>query len=184
MKALLINGSPREGGNTSELVKQFMNAACGKADIEEVRIFGKDISGCNNCGTCQKTILREHCTISDDMSDLYPKFISSDLIIFASPIYMWQFTPCTLAFINRLHCLCWSSDLEYNEMAGKSMAVLITSSDAEDAADLAAAGLREFCGFFSISYKGDLRIPFAGKSRISSGEYDGEIREFIGRVFR
>ena len=179
MKILLINGSPRANGNTSELVKRFLTAAGGKAEVEEIRIFDKDIKGCMNCGACQRSLLGKHCAINDDMSGLYERFLGSDLTILASPIYMWQFTPCTLAFLNRLHCLHSSFS---NGMAGKKMAVLITSGAEEEVADYAVKGLRDFCEYFSIEYKGDLRVPFAKKEKISSGEYDEKVREFASKV--
>ncbi|MDR1691047.1 MAG: flavodoxin family protein [Candidatus Methanoplasma sp.] len=182
MKVLIINGSPRRNGNTSELVKQFIKKIRDKADFEEFHIFEMDIKGCRNCGACQKDILKSHCTIDDDMRILYQKFLASDMIALASPIYMWQFTPCTLAFLNRLHCLCRSSDFAYNEMAGKKMAALITLGDEEEVADFAVNGLKDFCEFFSVDYKGDLRIPFADKDDISSGRYDVELKKFAERM--
>ncbi|MCL2033088.1 MAG: flavodoxin family protein [Methanomassiliicoccaceae archaeon] len=182
MKVLIINGSPRTRGNTSELVKRFLSSIGNDAEAEEVRIFEKDIIGCRNCGSCQEAVLKNHCVISDDMSDLYQKFLSSDLTVLASPIYMWQFTPCTIAFLNRLHCLCHSEDFSYNDMAGKKMAALITLGGEEEVADYAVNGLRDFCEFFSIKYEGDLRIPSAVKEKILSGEYDGKVKEFAARI--
>lgn len=182
MKMLIINGSPRAEGNTSELVKQFLKSVGNKAAVEEVRIFDKDIKGCKNCGACQKAVLETHCTIDDDMAGLYPKFLSSDITVLASPIYMWQFTPCMLAFLNRLHCLCQSADFSYNVMAGKKLAMLITLGDEEEVAEDAADGLSEFCKYFLIDYKGDLRIPFADKARIAAGEYDEKVKEFAAKV--
>jgi len=182
MKMLIINGSPRANGNTSELVKQFLRSIGNKAEVEEVHIFEKDIKGCKNCGACQRAVLKTHCTIADDMSALYEKFLSSDIIVLASPIYMWQFTPCTLAFLNRLHCLCQSHDFSYNDMAGKKMAMLITLGAEEEVADYAANGLRDFCEYFSIDYRGDLRIPYAEKEKISSGEYNEKVKEFAAKV--
>ena len=183
MKILIVNGSPRDNGNTSELVKQFQKNASNKADMEEIHIFEKNIKGCSNCGSCQWGDIRSHCTMKDDMFSMYQKFLSSDLIILASPIYMWQFTPCTLAFLNRLHGLCsHSKDSPYNHMEGKKMALLITLGDEEKIADYAVEAFKEFCEYFLIDYKGDLRIPFAEKEKISSGEYDGKMKEFVARI--
>jgi multimeric flavodoxin WrbA len=186
MKMLIINGSPRDGGNTSELVKQFLKETGNRAAAEEIHIFEKNIKGCRNCGACQKTVMEAHCTISDDMSGLYQKFLSSDITVLASPIYMWQFTPCTLAFLNRLHCLCHSADFSYNDMDGKKMAVLITLGAEGEVADYAANGLRDFCEFFRIDYRGDLRIPFADaeKERLSAGKYKKELKEFAANILR
>ena len=161
MKAMLINGSPRKNGNTSELVRIFNDRIEDKVDIDTISIFEMDIKGCTNCGACQKNVLVSHCTVKDDMSSLYDMFIGSDLIILASPIYMWQMTPCTLAFLNRLHCLCQSSDFKYNEMAGKKMILLLTMGAEKEVADFAVNGMKEFCEFFSIDYLGDVRAEFA-----------------------
>jgi len=182
MKMLIVNGSPRADGNTSELVKQFLKNVGNKAKTEELHIYGMDIKGCKNCGACQRAVLKTHCTINDDMSALYEKFLSSDVVVLASPIYMWQFTPCTLAFLNRLHSMCHSSDFSYNDMEMKRMAMLITLGDEEEIADYAANGLRDFCDYFKIDYRGDIRIPFADKEKISSGEYNEKVKEFVAKV--
>ncbi|AIZ56456.1 iron-sulfur flavoprotein [Candidatus Methanoplasma termitum] len=183
MKITVMNGSPRPNGNTSELVKQFLKEADDKAKIEEVRIFEMNIKGCSNCGSCQRGEIRNHCTMKDDMSILYQKFLSSDMIILASPIYMWQLTPCTLAFLNRLHALCsHSKDSPYNHMEGKKIALLITLGDEEEIADYAVNAMKDFCEYFLIDYKGDLRIPFAEKEKISSGEYELELKEFAAKI--
>ena len=179
---LIVNGSPRADGNTSELVKQFLKNIGNKVKTEEVHIYDMDIKGCRNCGACQKSILKAHCTIKDDMSFLYEKFLSSNIVVLASPIYMWQFTPCTLAFLNRLHALCHSADFSYNDMEGKKMAMLITLGDEEEIADYAANGLRDFCDYFKIDYRGDLRISFAEKERISAGEYNEKMKEFVAGI--
>jgi multimeric flavodoxin WrbA len=184
MKMLIINGSPRANGNTSELVKRFQTAVEDKADVEEIHIFDKNIKGCMNCGACQKAILKGHCAVKDDMIGLFDKFLSSDITVIASPIYMWQFTPSTLAFLNRLHSLCHSANFSYNEMKGKKMAVLITLGDEGVVADFAVNGLKEFCEFFSIEYKGDFRIPLADKEKISSGKYDKRVKEFATNILK
>ena len=184
MKILIVNGSPRANGNTAELVKQFRKQITGKAEIEEVRIFDKDIKGCMNCGTCQKGDLREHCTMKDEMSQMYEKYLSSDLTIIASPIYMWQFTPCTLAFLNRLHGLCSHGSAAYNHMEGKKVALLVTLGDEEAVADYAVNGLKDMCEYFMIDFRGDLRIPFAKKEKIASGDYEKELKAFAAKVLK
>ena len=186
MKMLVINGSPRPNGNTSELAKQFLKSIGDRAVIDEVRLFNMNIKGCMNCGACQRAVLETHCAINDDMRALYDSFLSSDTIMIASPIYMWQFTPCTLAFLNRLHCLCRSADFSYNAMEGKRMAALITLGAEGEVADFAANGLRDLCEFFKMDYRGDLRIPFANseKERLADGTYEEKLKEFAAKVLK
>jgi len=182
MKVLVINGSPRQNGNTSELVNRFIKKIGNAAEIEEVRIFEKNIKGCRNCGACQKVILNTHCAVGDDMIPLYEKFLRSDITVIASPIYMWQFTPCTLAFLNRLHSLCHSADFSYNVMKGKKMAILLTLGDEENIADYAVNGLKDMCEFFSIDLIGDVRVPFADKEKIAAGDHDQKINGLIAKM--
>lgn len=55
MKTLIINGSPRIGGNTSialeEMVKVFEKE---EIEVEVVQIGNKNIRGCISCGYCYK----------------------------------------------------------------------------------------------------------------------------------
>lgn len=178
MKIAVFNGSPRTDGNTSQLVAEFLRGLSVKGTGAEVMtLFDKDISGCRNCGVCQEKTFPEHCTIKDDMSEAFDLFLSSDAIVLASPIYMWQFTPCMLAFMNRLHCLCRGS--EYNDMAGRKMAFLITMGDELDVAEFSVGGLKEFCEYFGMEYAGGVAVPFADKNAIASGEYAEDVEDLV-----
>jgi putative NADPH-quinone reductase len=43
-----------------------------------------------------------HCVVDDDMSDILSRFLSSDLAVFASPIYFFSFSGIMKCFIDRL----------------------------------------------------------------------------------
>ena len=55
MKVLIINGSPREGGNTvialDEMKKVFEK---NDIEVEEIQIGKENIRGCISCGYCYK----------------------------------------------------------------------------------------------------------------------------------
>ena len=71
-KILVLNGSPRENGNTAALVKQLtIGAEEAGAEVESVRLHDLDIHPCDACDICQET--GNGCVISDDMQELYPK---------------------------------------------------------------------------------------------------------------
>lgn len=183
MKSVIFNGSPRKHGNTSELTSLISEGLSERGiPTDEVMLFGFDISGCSNCGSCQKGMSDPYCALADDMIPLYPRFLEADLVIIASPIYMWQFTPCVLAFLNRLHCLCKSSDFSYNLMKGKRIAVALTMGDDEEVADFAVGGLMEMCEFYSMEFVGDIRIPFANREKIGEGVYKDDINAFLDAV--
>ena len=125
MKVAIISGTPRSNGYTSELIKNLSaglkNAGC---EVKTVTLFDKVISGCNNCGVCQKKGNEGKCTIADDMRPIFTVVDDSELLIIASPIYMWQFTACTKAFLERLHCM-------YDSLDGKRIALAMTMGDDE-----------------------------------------------------
>ncbi|MCK9323429.1 MAG: flavodoxin family protein [Candidatus Methanomethylophilaceae archaeon] len=183
MKVTIFNGSPRKQGNTSEFTNAISKKLIEKGvKTEEIMLYTGDIRGCSHCGACQKKRLPSHCMIMDDMQSLYQMFLDSDLVILATPIYMWQFTPCTLAFMNRLHCLCESTDFSYNDMKGKKMAVILTMGDGKDVAEPSISGFTQFCEYYSIEYKGVVMAEFASKDKIVAGEYNKQIDEFVNSI--
>ena len=182
MKVLVINGSPRRDGNTSELADRFLEFIGSSAETEQIRIYGKNVKGCRNCGICQRTILCTYCSCNDGMSRLYEKFMTADVTVIASPIYMWQFTPCVIAFLTRLHCLCHSEDFSHNLLARKKMALLVTMGAEEEVADYAVNAFRDMCEFFSIDLKGEVRVPNANRQKIIAGEYDQKINDLIAKI--
>ncbi len=56
MKAIAINGSPREDGNTNYLIKSiFQPLEENSIETDIIHIGGKPIRGCLGCLQCKKT---------------------------------------------------------------------------------------------------------------------------------
>ena len=72
MKVLMINGSPRVGGNTSialaEMEKIFAEEGI---ESETIQIGAQAIRGCIACGTCRKN---GKCVFDDAVNQAAPKF--------------------------------------------------------------------------------------------------------------
>lgn len=99
MKALVVLGSPRKGGNTEILADQVIaGMKDGGADVELIRLADYRISPCLACGGCEKTGC---CVIQDDMQQLYPRIDSADRLVLVSPIYFYGVTALLKAFIDR-----------------------------------------------------------------------------------
>ena len=100
MKVLILNGSPREDGNTSvavnELVKTFEEDG---VETEVVRIGSQAIRGCVACGGCAQT---GKCVFDDAVNDIAPKFESADGLIVASPVYYASANATLIACLDRL----------------------------------------------------------------------------------
>lgn len=100
MKVLIINGSPRQNGNTSlalnEMVKVF---AENDVETEVVQIGNKDIRGCIACGSCHKN---GKCVFNDVVNELAPKFEEADGLVVASPVYYASANATLIACLDRL----------------------------------------------------------------------------------
>jgi multimeric flavodoxin WrbA len=103
MKVTIFNGSPRgKKGNTHFMVKEFTKGAeLGRAEVENVFLVKKKINPCRGCFTCWiKT--PGTCVIKDDMAELIQKFSESDIIVFATPVYVDNVTGIMKNFMDRL----------------------------------------------------------------------------------
>ena len=87
MKVLLINGSPRENGNTftalSEVAKTLNDEG---VDTEIIHIGKKAVQGCIACGMCGRT---GRCTFHDDLYFQVMRAVRDgiDGLIIGSPVY-------------------------------------------------------------------------------------------------
>ena len=100
MKVLIINGSPRVGGNTTialnEMVKVFDAEGI---ETEVVQIGNKDIRGCIACGTCRN---KGKCVFDDVVNELAPKFEEADGLVVVSPVYYASANATLIACLDRL----------------------------------------------------------------------------------
>lgn len=105
MKVLGIYGSPRQGGNSDFLLDKVLEGA-GSAGAEIKRIYIRDlkISGCLECGGCDKT---GECVIPDDMDKVYPILREAEVIVLSSPIFFYGIPSQAKALVDRSQAL-WS----------------------------------------------------------------------------
>ena len=100
MKVLMINGSPRAGGNTSialgEMEKIFAQEG---VETEILSIGNQDIRSCIACGRCAET---GKCVFDDIVNEAAPRFEACDGLVVASPVYYASANATLLAFLTRL----------------------------------------------------------------------------------
>jgi multimeric flavodoxin WrbA len=99
LKVLGIMGSPRIKGNTDLLLDEALKGAQSQqAETEKLVIDKLKTTPCREYYGC----LRDgNCVIRDDMDDIYPKLISADAIIVASPIFFYAVSAQLKALIDR-----------------------------------------------------------------------------------
>lgn len=100
MKVLIINGSPRSGGNTSVALEEMEAVfAQNGVETETVQVGTKDIRSCVACGSCAKT---GKCVFDDIVNELAPKLKAADGLVVASPVYYAGANPTLTALLTRL----------------------------------------------------------------------------------
>ena len=100
MKVLMINGSPRVGGNTSIALKEMEQIfAAEGVETETIQIGNKDIRGCIACGSCME---KGRCVFDDLVNETAPAFEACDGLVVASPVYYASANATLIAFLDRL----------------------------------------------------------------------------------
>jgi len=103
MRITVFNSSPRtENGNTHRMVREFAaGAEEAGATVENIFLADLEIRPCRGCFACwQRT--PGTCIYTDDMPELLRKFPESDLVVFATPLYVDNVSGIMKLFMDRL----------------------------------------------------------------------------------
>lgn len=103
MKITVFSGSHKgREGNTLIMVEEFLKGAEEAGAVtENIILAEKDIRYCKGKFKCWLTT-PGICTIRDDMDDLLPRFLNSDIVVFACPVYFDNVPAAMKNFIDRL----------------------------------------------------------------------------------
>lgn len=102
MKITVFNGSPKaERGNTHVMVAALLEGAAEVgASTENVLLARKKIAHCIGCFACW-TKTPGKCVLKDDVEGLLKKYMASDIVIMASPLYVDHVTGIMKDFMDR-----------------------------------------------------------------------------------
>lgn len=82
--------SPRKNGNTVTLVKEVIRGAQeAGAETTIFDLYDMNLNPCKGCLVCRKT---GNCVMQDDLQNIFKHIIDADVVVFGSPIYLWQIT--------------------------------------------------------------------------------------------
>ena len=119
MKVLIINGSPRVGGNTTLALSEMINVfEKNGIEVDYVQVGNMNIRGCLACAACHNG--RENCVINDIVNELAIKFEACDGMVVASPVYYANANATLVACLDRLF---YSTKFDKRMKVGASVAV-------------------------------------------------------------
>lgn len=132
-RIIVLNGSPRRGGNTSALVGAFREGAEGSGNtVEEFFLQDMDIHGCRGCFGGGRD--RNHpCVQRDGMDRIYPAYASADVVVLASPLYYWGLSGQIKIAFDRLFAVA-ECDPEYRNPSKEC--VLLMAAEGDDFGDV------------------------------------------------
>jgi multimeric flavodoxin WrbA len=166
MKITTLLGSPRKRGNTAAILRCFEELAAPYAQIQRINIVEYEVRGCLGCDACQKKPGIPGCIQKDDTLDILETLLASDVIIYASPVYVWDYTAQLKALMDRHYCLVkWHKGSAHSLMEGKRTALLTTcgGAAAENADLLKLIFQREMeyvkCEIVGMYAVGDCSLP-------------------------
>ena len=122
MKVIGICGSPRRG-NTEWMLNQVMqDAARSGAEVETLLLRKMNIRMCRGCLACEEGGKQRPgiCKIMDDMNEVYPKLLTADVIVLATPSYFEMPSGLLKNFLDRTVAI-WPR-LEGKRIAGLAVA--------------------------------------------------------------
>ena len=82
MKVLAIYGSPRQEGNTAQMMDAALSVFPEEAEIHKLFLGALNFSACGPCRECKT---KGYCVIDDDMQMVYKDMLWADIILFGSP---------------------------------------------------------------------------------------------------
>lgn len=126
MKVLLLNGSPRQG-NTVAALEALKKGLVNIDDVQITRVDANEVS-VSPCIACDACKTGEKCVFDDDTNEIVDEAISSDLIVFATPVYWWGITAQLKLIIDKFY----SQAEKLHELKKKIGIIVIGEAEQDD----------------------------------------------------
>lgn len=150
-KISIVTSSPRTNGNSETMAHKFAEGAIASGnEVQYIAVRDLDLKFCTGCLYCQS---HDRCILDDGMNALYDTFGSSDVIVFATPVYYYAVSGQLKTLLDRLN------PLYIRKNRFKDVYLLATSADGDESAmDGAVKDIQGWVDCFEgVSLKGVIR---------------------------
>ncbi|MGD2187556.1 MAG: flavodoxin family protein [Desulfobacterales bacterium] len=194
MNLLAIVGSPRKGKSTDTLVDKAIEGVKSKSpncQIKKIHLIDHDIQFCKNCLACRDSKTQDpiaQCAIRDDMDYIREDILSSDTLIFGTPVHMGYATAVMMTFLERI---CWTFGKPERRVLTIRGCPLPRSDKTRKAIIIVTSGIvppvyRKLCDWAAGQIKGVVKDSLNGK--IVGDMYAGDIEHrgvdyYLDRAF-
>ena len=99
-KVVIISSTPRKNGNSQILCQAFEKGAIDAGnDVELISLRENKINYCTGCYGCRKI---GKCVQNDGMNEILEKMLNADVLVFGTPIYMYDVSGQLKTFFDRI----------------------------------------------------------------------------------
>lgn len=118
MKVLIINGSPRLNGNTTQVLNEMKKVLIEEElEVEIFQVGTKNIRGCIACNKCREL---GKCIFDDVVNELLPKLHEADALVVATPVYYASANGTLISLLDRLF---YANQVDLSMKVGASIAI-------------------------------------------------------------
>jgi multimeric flavodoxin WrbA len=150
MNIITLLGSPKEQGNTAFALNGLETLLTERGQsTTRFHIAGMSINGCRGCGACQQASA-EGCCQEDDCREVFEAMTAADGIVYATPLYGWDFSGQMKQFLDRHFSLQtgFGTPAYRSALAGRRSLLLVTCfGEVEGNADLIQDIFDRFCQY-------------------------------------
>lgn len=126
MNILVLNGSPRPGGNTRRRIEAFQTGAASAGHhVDVMDVCRRKIAGCLAC-EYYHTKGNGACVQKDDMQKIYDLLKEAEMLVIASPIYYHGITGQLKCVLDRFYSAAYPA----KPPKLKKAAMILSSGDA------------------------------------------------------
>lgn len=152
---LILNGSPRQYGNTAKMVASFRSGAESSGHtVNVVEVCKKQIKGCMACEYCH-TKGNGRCCQQDDMQEVYDLLRNAEMLVLASPIYYHGISGQLKCVIDRFYSAAYPA----RPPRLKKSAMFLTSGASEQYEGALFSYRGDFLGYLGLEDMGFYTAP-------------------------
>jgi len=133
MQITTLLGSAKKSGNTATVLEWVEEELKSLGhNVEQIYLNNKLIKCCLGCAKCREKPDEIACVQIDDAIEILERMISSEIVLFASPVYFWGFSAQIKALIDRSYSLVtnYHKPGHTSLMEGKRIGLLVTGGGA------------------------------------------------------
>lgn len=151
MRIVVLDGSPRRGGNTDIMVDAFKEGAEEAGNtVEVITLANKKIAPCRACKYCFSH--GGTCSIDDDMTAVLESLSTADMVVFASPIYWFDICAQLKLAIDRMYAF-GGCGFNFSKVA------MLLNSGSDGVYDAAIASYKAMAAYLKWEDMGIIAVP-------------------------